>query len=113
MRAGRLVVDTGLHALSWTRDQAIAYMVDHVGESPLFMTAEVDRYLSMPGQALAYMVGQLHILKLRDGARQALGERFDLRRFNNAAIDQGALPLDVLSAQIDDWLAAERARPVA
>ncbi|MEK8053169.1 DUF885 domain-containing protein [Ideonella sp. DXS22W] len=112
-RAARLVVDTGLHAFGWSREQAIAYMVDHVGESPVFMTAEVDRYLSQPGQALAYMVGQLHILALRDQARQALGAGFDLRRFNNAVIDQGALPLDVLSTQIADWTAAERTRPAA
>ncbi len=112
-RAARLVVDTGLHALGWSREQAIAYMVDTVGESPVFMTAEVDRYLSQPGQALAYMVGQLHILQLRAQARQALGTRFDLRRFNNAVIDQGALPLPLLSAQIADWTAAELAAPAA
>ncbi|WP_443112077.1 DUF885 domain-containing protein [Aquabacterium sp. OR-4] len=112
-RAARLVVDTGLHALGWSREQAIAYMVETVGESPVFMTAEVDRYLSTPGQALAYMVGQLHILQLRDQARQALGARFDLRRFNNAVIDQGALPLPLLSTQIAEWTAAELAAPAA
>ena len=105
-RAARLVVDTGLHALGWSRQQAIDRMVEEVGESPVFVTSEVDRYLSNPGQALAYKVGQLHILALRERARQALGPRFDLRRFNNAVIDQGALPLDVLSLQIDDWAAA-------
>ena len=102
-RAARLVVDTGLHALGWSRQRAIDRMVAEVGESPVFVTSEVDCYLSNPGQALAYKVGQLHILALRERARQALGSRFDLRRFNNAVIDQGALPLDVLSAQIDDW----------
>ena len=106
LRAARLVVDTGLHALGWTRQQAIDLMLAEVGESPVFITSEVDRYLSIPGQALAYQVGQLHILALRERARQALGPRFDLRRFNNAVIDQGALPLDVLSLQIGDWVNA-------
>ena len=104
LRAARLVVDTGLHALGWTRQRAIDPMVEQVGESPVFITSEVDRYLSLPGQALAYKVGQLHILALRERARQALGLRFDLRRFNNAVIDQGALPLAVLSALIDGWI---------
>ncbi len=105
-RAARLVVDTGLHALGWTRQRAIDLMVAEVGESPVLLTSEVDRYLSNPGQALAYMVGQQHILALRERARQALGPRFDVRRFNNAVIDQGSLPLDVLSQQIDDWVTA-------
>ena len=106
LRAARLVVDTGLHALGWSRQRAIDLMLAEVGESPVFITSEVDRYLSIPGQALAYKVGQLHILALRERARQALGPRFDLRRFNNAVIDQGALPLDVLSVQIGDWVGA-------
>ena len=105
-RAARLVVDTGLHALGWTRQRAIDLMVAQVGESPVFVTSEVDRYLSNPGQALAYKVGQLHILALRDKARQSLGPRFDLRRFNNAVIDQGSLPLDLLTQQIEDWAQA-------
>ena len=105
-RAARLVVDTGLHALGWSRQRAIDLMLAEVGESPIFITSEVDRYLSNPGQALAYKVGQLHILALRERARQALGPRFDLRRFNNAVIDQGSLPLDVLSQQVEDWITA-------
>lgn len=105
-RASRLVVDTGLHALGWSRQQAIDSMIDDVAESPVFVESEVDRYLSNPGQALAYMVGKQHIVGLREKARQALGARFDLRRFNNAVIDQGALPLDVLTTQIDEWIGA-------
>ena len=105
-RAARLVVDTGLHQLGWGRQQALDLMVDRVGESPVFVQAELDRYLSNPGQALAYQVGQQHILGLRSRARQTLGPRFDARRFNNAVIDQGALPLDVLTAQIGDWIGA-------
>lgn len=107
MRAARLVVDTGLHAFGWSRERAIAFMTDEVGESEVFIAAEVDRYLSMPAQALAYMVGQLHILDLRERSRAALGARFDLRRFNNAVIDQGALPLDVLTQEIERWQAAQ------
>ena len=106
-RAARLVVDTGIHALGWSRQQAIDVMNERVGENPIFMTAEVDRYISTPAQALAYMTGQLHILDERERARQALGGRFDLRRFNNAVIDHGALPLDVLSAQLRDWTQQE------
>ena len=102
-RAARLVVDTGLHALGWSRQQAIDTMNDRVGENPIFMTAEVDRYISTPAQALAYMTGQLHILDERTKARQALGSKFDLRRFNNAVIDNGAVPLDVLSRLLGEW----------
>ncbi len=105
-RASRLVVDTGLHALGWTRQQAIDSMLSDVAESPVFIESEVDRYLSNPGQALAYMVGKQHIVAQRVKAREALGARFDSRRFNNAVIDQGALPLQVLTTQIDEWVAA-------
>ena len=108
-RAARLVVDTGLHAKGWTREQAIDYMVREVGESPLFVESEVDRYLSQPGQALAYMVGKLKIVELRDRAQTKLGARFDLRRFHNAVLDQGALPLTLLERYIDEWIAAQAA----
>jgi uncharacterized protein (DUF885 family) len=108
MRASRLVVDTGLHAFGWTREQAIDYLVNHTGLTRADMTAEVDRYLVWPGQATAYKVGELKIKALRAKAKAALGERFDLRRFHNAVIDGGTLPLAVLEAQIDDWIASER-----
>ena len=111
LRAARLVVDTGLHALGWTRQQAIDFMLEQTGDSEVFVSSEVDRYLSQPGQALAYMVGQLKIFEMRDRARAALGERFDLRRFHNALLDGGALPLAVLEREIERWTAAERARP--
>lgn len=107
-RAARLVVDTGLHALGWSRQRAIDTMIDELGESAVFVESEVDRYLSNPGQALAYMVGKLKIDELRDRARAALGPRFDLRRFHNAVLDAGPLPLTVLDAQIDAWIAARR-----
>jgi uncharacterized protein (DUF885 family) len=106
-RAARLVVDTGLHALGWSREQAIDYMVRETGQSLLFVETEVDRYLSNPGQALAYMVGKLRIIELRDRAQAALGPRFDLRRFHNVLLDQGPVPLNVLERYVDDWIAAQ------
>jgi uncharacterized protein (DUF885 family) len=109
-RAARLVVDTGIHASGWSRQQAIDYMVERTGMGRSFVEAEVDRYTSNPGQALGYMIGKLKIAQLRERAQQQLGAKFDLRRFHNAVIDEGALPLDVLEQVIDEWIAAERAR---
>jgi len=109
-RAARLVVDTGIHAYGWTRDQSIAYLEDNAALTREAAVAETDRYIVSPGQATAYKVGELKIKALRAKARAALGERFDLRRFHNALIDNGAVPLDVLEAQIDEWIAAERTR---
>jgi uncharacterized protein (DUF885 family) len=107
-RACRLVVDTGLHAFGWTREQAIDYMVANTGQTRARMTAEVDRYLVWPGQAAAYKIGELKIKALRAKAKAALGDRFDLRLFHNAVIDNGALPLQVLEEHIDDWIGAQR-----
>ena len=112
-RAARLVVDTGIHRMGWSRQQAIDFMVERTGFGRGFVTAEVDRYTSIPGQALGYMIGKLKIDQLRDRARANLGERFDLRRFHNAVIDQGALPLDTLEKVIDEWIAAELAATAA
>ena len=84
-------------------------MVERTGFGSGFVTAEVDRYTSVPGQALGYMIGKLKIDELRDRAKARLGERFDLRRFHNAVIDQGALPLDTLDKVIDEWIARELA----
>ena len=107
-RAARLVVDTGIHTMGWTRQQAIDFMVERTGMNRGFLSSEVDRYTSVPAQALSYMVGQLKIRELRERAATALGPRFDLRRFHNAVIDSGPLPLDVLEGVIDDWIAAQR-----
>jgi uncharacterized protein (DUF885 family) len=109
MRACRLVVDSGLHAFGWTREQAIDYLVSNTGQTRDEMVAEIDRYLVWPGQAAAYKIGELKISALRAKAKAALGRSFDLRRFHNAVIDGGALPLDVLEQQIDEWIAAARA----
>ena len=109
-RAARLVVDTGLHALGWPRDKAIAYMIEQTGHDATFMAAEVDRYLSQPGQALSYMMGKLKIQELRARAEAQLGARFDPRRFHMAVIDQGAMPLPMLEQRINAWIATEKAR---
>jgi uncharacterized protein (DUF885 family) len=109
-RATRLVVDTGIHAFGWSRDRALQYMRDHTAGTELQVVAEVDRYIVWPGQATAYKVGQLRIAALRDRAREALGERFDLREFHNAVLDGGTVPLPVLEEQIDRWIAAVKAR---
>lgn len=109
-RACRLVVDTGLHAKSWSKAQAIAFMRDNSALSDANIEAEVNRYISWPGQALGYKLGELKFRELRARAERALGPKFDLRRFHDAALGQGPVPLDVLERQIDDWIAAEMAQ---
>lgn len=108
-RAARLVVDTGIHALGWSKPRAIAFMRDNTALTDANIEAEVNRYISWPGQALAYKLGELKIRELRTRAETALGEDFDLRSFHDAVLDQGAVPLDVLDAQIDRWIAGQRA----
>jgi len=103
-RAGRLVVDTGVHALGWTRAQAIDYMATSGGLPREDATVEVDRYIVWPGQALGYKLGEMKILDLRRRAHDALGARFDLRAFNQEVLDHGALPLPVLERVIDAWI---------
>jgi uncharacterized protein (DUF885 family) len=104
-RATRLVVDTGLHAKGWSREQAIAYMVANTGMSESDVATEVERYMARPGQACAYKIGQLKILELREKARVALGARFDLRAFHQVVLENGAAPLTVLERLVDDWIA--------
>ena len=110
-RAARLVVDTGIHALGWSREQAIDWMTERTGFARAYVEAQVDRYYVWPGQATSYMIGELKFIELRDRARAALGDRFDIRRFHMAVLDTGPVPLSVLERQIDDWIAAEKARP--
>ena len=104
-RACRLVVDTGMHALGWSRDRAISYMLEHTALAANNVTNEVDRYLAMPGQALAYKLGQREILRLRDTARAALGARFDIREFHDVVLGQGAVGLSTLGVVVDAWIA--------
>ena len=109
MRAVRLVVDTGIHAERWSREQAIAYMHYNTGMSENEVEAEIERYFVDPGQALAYKVGMLEILALREKARAALGPRFDLKQFHNEVLTHGALPLTVLRRVVDDWIERRKA----
>jgi len=109
-RAVRLVVDTGLHAKGWTREQAIAYMVDTTGMAESDATSEVERYMGLPGQACAYKIGQLKILQLRDEARAELGSKFDLKDFHTVVLENGGVPLGVLERLVDDWIAKVKAR---
>ncbi|MDP9414072.1 MAG: DUF885 domain-containing protein, partial [Pseudomonadota bacterium] len=106
LRAMRLVVDTGLHAKGWTRDQAIKYMLDNSAMGKTDATAEVERYIAIPGQALAYKIGQLKILELRARAEKALGDGFDIRAFHEQVLGTGALPLPVLESKLDSWIAS-------
>jgi len=111
-RAIRLVVDTGLHYKHWTRDQVVQYFHDHSAIAEVSVQSETNRYISWPGQALSYKMGQLQILDLRAKAQKELGASFDIREFHDQIIDSGALPLDVLAEQIDGWIAQKKA-PVA
>ena len=110
-RASRLVVDTGLHALGWTRQQAIDYMIENTVLAPNNIDNEVDRYITWPGQALAYKVGQLEILRLREDARKRLGARFDIKGFHDAVLSQGAVTLPVLADQVESWVRRVEANP--
>ncbi|BEV01382.1 DUF885 domain-containing protein [Novosphingobium olei] len=111
LRAMRLVVDTGLHTQGWSREQAIDYMLANSGMGRSDATAEVERYVANPGQALAYKIGALTIQRLRRKAEGELGQRFDIRRFHDQVLMSGALPLPVLEAKIDRWIAQEKAAP--
>jgi uncharacterized protein (DUF885 family) len=104
-RATRLVVDTGMHYLGWTRQQAIEFMAENTALSLLNITNEVDRYISWPGQALAYKIGEIKIRELRTLAEQALGPRFDVREFHSILLENGGIPLDVLEANVKHWIA--------
>jgi uncharacterized protein (DUF885 family) len=104
-RAARLVVDTGLHAKGWTREQAIAYMVTTTGMNESEVITEVERYMGQPGQACAYKVGELKILELRERAKAALGPKFDLKDFHAVVLENGGVPLTLLDKLVDEWIA--------
>jgi uncharacterized protein (DUF885 family) len=103
----RLVVDTGIHDLGWSRDQVVEYMRNsHAVDEPTIQS-ETDRYIGGPGQACSYKLGQLKILELRERARQKLGPKFDLKTFHDEILSGGALPLDLLDARVDRWIKAQ------
>jgi uncharacterized protein (DUF885 family) len=104
MRAARLVVDTGIHAFGWSRERALEFMAEHVPMPREFLADEIDRYVVMPGQALAYLTGKLQILRIREEARQRLGPAFSLPAFHAAILDHGSLPMPVLARSIGGWL---------
>jgi uncharacterized protein (DUF885 family) len=105
-RAVRLVVDTGIHAKKWTREQAIDYMIANTGMPKIEVIAEVERYFVMPGQALAYKVGMMKMLELRERAKTRLGAKFDIRDFHDVVLKNGAMPLSILERVVDDYVEA-------
>ena len=109
LRAIRLVVDTGLHYKKWTRQQVVDFFHAHSGTDEVEVQSETDRYISWPAQALGYKIGQLTILSLREDAKKALGDKFDIRKFNDEVLGAGALPMDVLKSRIEAWIAAQKA----
>jgi uncharacterized protein (DUF885 family) len=110
-RAGRLVVDTGLHVKGWTREHAIRYMVEECGRTETSATTEVLRYMAWPGQALGYKIGELTILDIRARAEQRLGPQFDIRAFHDAILEEGHLPLSMLKTRMDAWIEEQNKRP--
>ena len=111
LRAARLVVDTGLHALGWSRRHALEFMVAHVPMPEAFLANEIDRYIVMPGQALSYLIGKREILRMRDDARGQLGARFALPDFHAVVLDSGSLPMLVLEERLRRWAEARLTAP--
>ena len=103
-RACRLVVDTGMHAFGWSRQEAVEYMLKNTGKTSYDINVEVDRYITWPGQALAYKIGELKIKELRKRSQEALGENFNIREFHDLVLENGAIPLDLLEDQINHYI---------
>jgi uncharacterized protein (DUF885 family) len=110
LRARRLVLDTALHTKGWSRQKALAYLMESPGETETEATLEIDRYIAWPGQALSYKIGELKIKGMRAKAQRELGNRFDIREFHDQLINSGALPLRVLEAKMDRWIIREKSR---
>jgi uncharacterized protein (DUF885 family) len=108
LRAARLVVDSGMHALGWTRQRAIDYLLAHTTETPSHAASEIDRYIAVPGQATAYMIGNLEIRRLRAEAERTLGAKFDLRAFHDLLLEDGALPLSAVRTKVEGWIRSRR-----
>ena len=107
-RAGRLVVDTGIHSKRWTREQAIDYLIKNTPNTEADCTDSINRYIVMPGQATAYKIGMLKILELREKARNSLGAKFDIRQFHEVVLSNGSVPLDVLEELVDGWIKSKQ-----
>ena len=107
-RSIRLVVDTGVHYKHWTRQQMVDFFHEHTAMDEQNIQSEVDRYIAWPGQALAYKLGQMKILSLREQAKKELGPKFDIRAYHDEVLGAGALPLDVLHARIESWIAQQK-----
>jgi uncharacterized protein (DUF885 family) len=106
----RLVVDTGIHSKGWSRDQVVEYMRKSGAVDEATIQAETDRYIAWPGQALAYKLGQLKILELREKSKKELGTKFDIKTFNDEILNGGVLPLDLLDARMTEWTRAQKAK---
>jgi uncharacterized protein (DUF885 family) len=109
-RAVRLVVDTGMHSMGWTRQQAIDLFRENTSKTDQDITVEVDRYIVWPGQALAYKIGQMKIRELRTRAEKELGNRFEVRKFHDAVLEQGDVPLDLLESHVNAWMKEQEER---
>jgi uncharacterized protein (DUF885 family) len=107
-RAIRLVVDVGIHLKGWTREQAIRYSLDKEAQSEAEITAEIERYMAIPAQALAYKTGQIKILEIRRKAEEELGDKFDIRKFHDEVLIDGCLPLDVFEKKMNRWIEREK-----
>ena len=107
-RAIRLVVDTGMHYKGWTRQEGVDLFLENTAKTPLDISNEIDRYIAWPGQALAYKIGQLKIMELRDKTKEALGENFDIKDFHDHILSFGSIPLNILEEKVDEFIEANK-----